>query len=138
MDAIDRAIELLEDTKAACILIKGSEEKAAYESGIKPLMRFLKDDAHAMQGGAIADRVIGKAAAMLMLYGGAEAVYGRIISTPAREILEKNSVRVSFSKEVPYIINRDKTGRCPMESRCMNIDDPKEAYALFKDLVKLD
>ena len=33
---------------------------------------------------------------------------------------------------VEYIINRDKTGMCPMEKAVLEVDEPNTAYVVLK------
>lgn len=75
-----------------------------------------------MKGAAIADKVIGKGAAALMVLGGFKTVYADIISTPALALLCEAGIETTFAQEVPHIINRDKTGWCPLETACMELN----------------
>lgn len=108
------------------------------KKGIAPMMALLKEDADVLKGACVADRVIGKAAALLMEKGGVIAVYGDIISTHAMSIYKKNGTPVTCGKEVPYIINWAKTGMCLMEQTVLEIEDAEEAYeALKRKLIEL-
>ena len=71
-----------------------------------------------MQNAQLADKVIGKGAAALIVLGKMKEVYADIISTPALSLLRAAGIKTSFGKEVPFIINRAQTGRCPLESLC--------------------
>jgi len=66
------------------------------------------------------DKIIGKAAAMLMIRMGFRRIHGRLMSRPAREVLEQFGVRVSWDELVPLI-------QCRTEAILANIDDPEEA-----------
>ena len=44
----------------------------------------------------------------------------------------KNEIPFSYEKEVEYIINRTKTGMCPMEQTVLQIEDAEEAYEALK------
>ena len=37
-------------------------------------------------------------------------------------------MQVAYGRCVPYIINRENTGLCPMEQRVRDIRDPADAY----------
>lgn len=54
-----------------------------------------------MKGAAIADKVIGKGAAALMVLGGFKTVYADIISTPALALLCEAGIETTFAQEVP-------------------------------------
>lgn len=108
------------------------------KKGIAPMMEILEQDGKALAGAAVADKVIGRAAAFLLEKAGVAAVYAGVLSTHAKEILEKSGTAFSFGKEVPYIINRAGTGMCPMEACVLELTDAEAAYeALRKKLAEL-
>lgn len=108
------------------------------KKGIAPMMELLGQDAGALAGAAVADKVIGRAAAFLLEKAGAAAVYADVLSTHAKEVLERSGMAFSFGKEVPYIINRAGTGMCPMEACVLGLADAGEAYeALRKKLAEI-
>ena len=88
-----------------------------------------------MKGASIADKVIGKGAAALMVLGGFKAVYADIISSPALALLREAGVEVTFAREVPHIINRNKTGRCPLETACGHLNSVEEMYPVIRDFI---
>lgn len=63
----------------------------------------------------MADKVVGKAAAALLILGMVAEVYAEAISTPALEFLNDHQVPVTFMEEIPFVMNRQKDGWCPME-----------------------
>ena len=46
---------------------------------------------------------------------------------------EKAGVQVSAAEEVEMILNRDKTGQCPMDQSLNGTDDPAECVAILKN-----
>ncbi len=102
------------------------------KKGIAPIMDILKDNPEALSGAKVSDRVIGKAAALLLIKGGISTLYTEIISSHALRVLKNNGkIRVMYGKKVPYIINRAGNGMCPMESATFDIDNPDEAYVVL-------
>ena len=83
----------------------------------------------------MADKVIGKAAALLMALGEIKEVHTLIISKPALQVFENHNIKYFYDKKVDRIVNRTGDGLCPMESLCLDIDDPHEA--LTKIIVKI-
>ncbi|MGN0136588.1 DUF1893 domain-containing protein [Anaerotignum sp.] len=102
------------------------------KKGIAPMMALLQKEETALQGACVADRVIGRAAALLMEKAGVTAAFGTVVSTHALKAFRDSSIAFSYDKEVEYIINRAKTGMCPMEETVLKIEDPEEAYAALK------
>lgn len=138
-DKLKRAIDILKEEQVSCVIYRSEQEVRKSEAiGIKPLMVELRKDKSAFEGCVIADKVVGKAAALMVVLGGAEAVFGRIISKDAMTILERYGICYEYEEIVPYIENRTKTGRCPMEETVLAIDDPKTAFVeLEKTIAKL-
>lgn len=48
----------------------------------------------------------------------------------------KGGVEVAYAEEVPCIINRTRTGRCPLETLCDVSDNPVELYPVIEDFVR--
>ena len=79
----------------------------------------------------MADEVIGRAAAMLLIYGRVRSIYTPLISEHAIDILDKYKIYYEYENKVPFILNRTKDGMCPMEKTVIHIDDPETAYKLL-------
>ena len=39
------------------------------------------------------------------------------------------------TQEVPHIINRDKTGWCPLETACMELNTVEEMYPVIQNFI---
>ena len=125
-------IESLFTHKYSCVIRNGDEIRGR---GVKDLYRLLRDDRRFLDGAFVADKVVGKAAAALMILGGVREVFADVASRPAVELLRRHRVRMSCTLEVPHIINRTKTGRCPPETRCHDLRTPEECYAQIEEFM---
>ncbi|MBM6830138.1 DUF1893 domain-containing protein [Anaerotignum lactatifermentans] len=133
MEALERAKAALEKEGVTFSLAGAKGESCcSAKKGIAPMMELLAEDAQLLRGAAVADRVIGKAAAFLMVYGGVLAVYGEVMSEHAAKVLEAAGMDFSYGKLVPYIINRNKDGMCPMEQAVLGETEPERAYAVLR------
>jgi hypothetical protein len=74
------------------------------------------------------DKIVGRAAALLMLYSTPTEVHAGVITTKAKELLETGGVVVCPDVEVPAIKERDGRIYCPFELMVQEIGDPEEAY----------
>ncbi len=85
---MDKLIKLLHEGNYSCV-IKGIRKSALLHSvrGITDLYDLLNTDPAFLRGAQIADKVIGKAAAVLMVLGRVQEVYTDIISEPALVLL---------------------------------------------------
>lgn len=104
--------------------------------GISDLMQILADTKNNLLKDAyVGDKVVGKAAAALMIQGGIKAVYAELISQSALKLFASAapSIKVSYDKKVEYIANRTQTGWCPMELACKDAKTPEECLARIKE-----
>lgn len=85
---------------------------------------------------AVADKVVGKAAAALMVLGGVREVYTDIISEPALAVLHKANIRVECVQIVSRIWNRNRTGWCPLETLCYELESPEAMYPVIQNFVE--
>ena len=138
-EQLRNAVTILKEEQKSCVIL--SEDGAVRCSdaiGIKPLMVELRADRKAFQGSVIADKVVGKAAALLAVLGEVQAVFGRVMSEGAVSIFAKHQSPYQFETLVPYIENRTKDGMCPMEETVQLVEDPEEAFeALEKTIARL-
>lgn len=102
------------------------------DRGVAPLMKLLNEDKEQLRDSMIADKVIGKAAALLMVYAGVKEVFTPTISVPAVEVFEKHNVKITYDTVVERIINRTGDGLCPMETLCLNVENPEEAFDVIR------
>jgi len=99
--------------------------------GVSGLLLFIKKYGRKYQDLVIFDKVIGRAAALLFAYLKAKEVYGVIGSKLAIRALRSFKIKYYFKKTVSGIINRTKTGPCPME-RLSRGKTPEKLYDLLK------
>ncbi len=116
------------------VVVKDGKTNFYEGRGIKPLINYLKNDN--FKNAYVADKRIGKASALLLVYGQANKVYTPVISKPAIKVFEDNNVKYSADEVVENIKNNTGTDLCPMEKKVQNINDPKAAYELFKSMLK--
>lgn len=94
--------------------------------GVKDLFRLLNEEPDSLAGAMVADKVVGKGAAALMVLAHVAEVYADVLSEPAQELLVGAGIRTSCGTLVPYIINRAGTGMCPLEARCSGCNTAEE------------
>lgn len=104
--------------------------------GVADLYRLMREDPEVLRGAIVADKVVGKAAAALMLAGGVQALYTDTVSTLARELLDGSVMEVCWEREVPHIINRMQTDWCPLEKLCRDCRTPEECLRQIEDFMQ--
>lgn len=129
MDKIKLAIKELKAHQCSFVLIKeGQENTYSSDIGLKPIMTILRVDRLGLEDGVIADKVIGKAAALMLVLSKAKAIHGLLMSETAVVVLERYGIEYSYDELVPYIENRTQTGPCPLEMAVADIEEPEVAY----------
>lgn len=126
---------LLSD-RVSLVVERGEKISCFSERGVKTLYALCGKGE--LKESAVADRVVGRAAALLMAFGGVKEAYASVLSARAVEVLKENGIAFSYGKLVDCIVNRTGTGECPMESLSREISDPEEGYdAIGKKLEEL-
>lgn len=125
------AKELLSTGDYTCVIIKGEQVHTSRQRGVAPLLELLEGKADWKYASA-ADKVVGRATAMLYILLGVSSVHARVISRSAAEVLDNAGIARSFDRQVDFIQNRTQTGRCPMEQAVEGIDDPAQALAAIR------
>ncbi len=115
---------LLHDGGYSCVVENGGEVRPFLGRGVSDLYRLYKADASFLCGASVADKVVGKAAAVLMAAGGVAEVYADVISTGAFAMLAGVGVKIAYGIKVPFIIRRDGKGICPLEELCADVVVP--------------
>jgi hypothetical protein len=87
-----------------------------------------------LEGASLADRVAGKAIALLCVYAGIKEVYAEVLSKKARTVFEQNGVHHEWKGLVDNVLDLNKSGVCPFEKAADDISEPKDAYRIFKAL----
>ena len=118
------------------VVFKNNEFIKLKGMGIKPVIDCLDKDTGYFKECIVADKIVGKAAAMLMIYSKASYVYGEIMSQKAVEMFEKYKVDYEYKKLVPYIKNRTEDGMCPMENAVWNLENINETYSVIKNTLQ--
>lgn len=87
-------------------------------------------------GAFIADKVVGKGAAALMVLGGVEGLFADVVSRPALELLAGAGIAVEYTVVVPGIMNRAGTGTCPVEQLCAGAETAAECLPLIEGFMQ--
>lgn len=120
----------------SCVIRGGDGAVRTFsQRGVADLYRLLTEEPEMLRGASVADKVVGKGVAALMALGGVAEVYADVVSTPALELLRAAGITVSFGFETPNIVNRDRTGWCPVEKLCAGADSPEECLPLIEEFI---
>jgi hypothetical protein len=115
-----------------CIVKEGHVIFEAKTHGVLGFMEAVEKLKDRLDGASVADRVVGKAIALLCVYVNARAAYAATISKAAMALLEGNSVYLEWDSLVENILGADKSKTCPFEQLVDRIEDPADAYRKLK------
>ena len=133
---LEKAIKILEEEKdLTLVLVLNEDIYKSSEKGIKSLLQLLNSGKNYLNYSA-ADKIVGKAAAMLYKLLNVNDIYGEVMSIRAINFLEQNNINFKYKIKTKEIINRKGTGICPMEQTVLNIENPTEAKKLLENKLK--
>ncbi|WP_307758138.1 DUF1893 domain-containing protein [uncultured Mediterranea sp.] len=128
-------IDMLHAGGYSCVIANGDRIRTFTQRGVADLYDLLVQEPEFLYGASVADKVIGKAAASLMVLGGVREVYTRTISRPALQLLQEAGVMVTCDEVVDHIINRDRTGWCPLEQASRDLHSAKEIFPVIEKFI---
>ena len=132
--AVASAVQLLRDGQAACVVLRDGEiVRAETGRGVAPMIRLYEDGA--LQGAYVVDKIVGKAAAMLMTLGGVSGCYALTVSRAALDWFVGHGIPVEYEVCAEYIVNRTGDGMCPMEQTVKELTDATEALVALKQKI---
>ena len=129
-------ITQLHALQCSCIIRNNGTTRTFHERGVKDLHRLLMQEPEILSGASLADKVVGKGAAALMIAGEVAWVYADVISQAAMELFEQSQVEVQYGEIVPNIINRAGTDICPVEKLCRDCKTAAECLPLIDKFIK--
>ena len=125
---------LIANKNATLVAVRDDEVIVCTEHGIKPLLAWVREGRD-LSGFSVADKIVGKAPALLYAILGPRAVFSPVMSWTGRAVLLAAGVATSYDALVPHIQNRAKDGQCPMDSSVTNVWEPYEAVGVLSDRV---
>ncbi len=132
MTDIQRAISLIKKENATLVAVNKDEIYISHERGVAPILNKIDENPQFFCGASVADKVIGKAAAMLLVKYGVKEIHATLVSERALDYLKGKPTKITYDTAVDHIINRDKTDMCPMEKSVLNTENEGEAEALIR------
>lgn len=123
---------LLSTERTTCVAVRNGETMITCERGVKPLLRWISEGRN-FEGWSVADKVVGKAPALLYVQLKPTAVFATAMSEDARDILLARGIACGCDDLVPFIVNRAGDGQCPMDACVAGISDPREAERAIRE-----
>jgi len=131
---LEAAKRLLVNKKLTLCAVKQGE--ILFESTLQGVASFLeavKKIGGKLEGASVADKVVGKAVALLCVRSKIRYVFAGILSKEARTVFENHSITFESDEVVDNILNISKKDICPFELLVKDISDPDESYRRLVD-----
>jgi hypothetical protein len=125
---------LKEDSLTLTVAKNGSIIFETASHGVSGFLEAIEEFGDRLEGASVADRVVGKAIALLCIYTKIKAVYAMTLSKTALAVLEENGVYHESNELVENILDTNKTELCPFEKLATRISSSKDAYERLKAL----
>lgn len=130
---VDRLVELLHREQCSLVLedVPGNV-RIFRKKGVRDLEDLLDNEPEVLRGAVLADKVVGKAAAGMMAYGGVAEVYADVMSRKALPLLDDNHIAYSYGKLVDHIVIPLGDNRCPLEEIVSSAVTAEEVVHLLR------
>ena len=123
-------IEQMKAERLNLIILKNGER--LYQSqreGMLPLYQAIHSlGIIQLRDTTIVDKIVGKAAALLISYIQAQTVYCSTLSVRGKSVLENHGITFRYEDLAPEIINRYGTDICPFEKAVLDVVNPQIGY----------
>ena len=120
-------VGVLHSSGCSLVVVDRHGDVHTYSSrGVADLYRLITSGSDVLEDADLADKVVGKGAAALMVLGRIHHLYADVVSRPALEMLREATIEVEYSTLVDGIINRAGTGPCPVETLCLPLSRPED------------
>ncbi len=129
-------VNLLDRENLSCVIRKDGEIHIFKQKGVKDLYEVYTHTPDLLNGSEIADKVVGKGAAAIMVLGKVAMLHATVISQDAYNLLKQAGIKVEYKTLAPYIINRTGNGRCPLETRLKDHKTAEDCWGLIEEFIK--
>lgn len=129
--SVDEYLRRLEEADMCLMVYK--DEELIFQSGskgIRPHLEAIDKLGDQLRGTLMVDKIVGRAAALLILYSGVAEVHAGVVSRGGLEVLARAGVKLFYGVETEHIKMVDGRIYCPFEAMVQGIDDPATAYSV--------
>jgi len=135
MQDLEIAKKRLNENGLAISIVKNGEIVfEAASRGVSGFLEAIEKFRNELEEASVADKIVGKAIALLCVYAKVKAIYATVLSENAKKLLEENMVYHEWKSLVKNILDTNKTELCPFEKLATKISSPNDAYERLKAL----
>ena len=126
---MEELINLLHTGGYSCVIANEGKIRTFTQRGVADLYDLLTREPEFLKGALIADKVVGKGAAALMILGGIKELYTDVVSSNAMDLFQTSDVKVDFVQEVPFIWS-------PVETMCSEEESAEAILQLIRGFLE--
>lgn len=127
---MQQLIEILRREKCSLVVKNHGIVTTYSKPGVRDLEHLLDHEPEVLRGAVIADKVIGKAAAAMVVVGGVKALYAEVMSKKAIPFLDEAGIAYTYGTLVDTI--KEEGDRCQLEKITAPATTPEETVALLR------
>jgi len=128
--------QLYDENLTLAIVKNGSLLYSTKSHRISGFLDAIEKCGENLQDASLADRVVGKAVALLCAYSKIKEVYAAVISRKAQSVLKQNKIACQWNELVTNVLDTNRSGTCPLEKAAAEISDPEKAYRTLKRILE--
>ena len=130
---MEELIKMLHETDCSLVVRTAQGDVSSYnKKGVRDLIWLLDNHPERLQRAWIADKVIGKAAAGLLVNGKVERVYAEVMSRLALPLLDAAGIPYCYGQLVSRIVIPEGDMRCPLEQIVADASTAQETEDLLR------
>lgn len=129
-----QACQLMAAENLAFVLVREGQVVARGSAhGAVELLAAVDRLGPAARGASLADKVVGKAVALIVVQAGIAAVDTPLASQGAAQVLAAQGIALHTASVVPQILNRRGDAPCPLEQLTQPFEAPEPALAKLRE-----
>jgi hypothetical protein len=123
-------LTLLEERNLNLLIIKNNKTLVeSRKEGMRPLLEAVERYGRSgLRDSVLVDKIVGKAAALLMVYLKPKEVYCGTLSTRAEAVLQRHNVAYHSENIIPEILCETGDDICPFEKTVLEIETALNGY----------
>jgi hypothetical protein len=131
---MNKYLDKLEKTGKSLQIYKNGELIfSSSKRGVRPHLDAIEEvGLSELKGSLMVDKIIGRAAALLILYVKAAESYALVISKGAKQLFDESGIQYSYRIHTQNIKTENGVIYCPFEQMVQGINEPEKAYHAIK------
>ena len=126
----------LQTSQCTLAVAKRGVVETFYRRGVADLLQLHDTEPERLCGASVADKIIGKAAASILILSGVKEAYAPRITEGALRLLAEHGVKAECDEAIDRVENRTHTGRCPLDTVCADLSEPEEMLQAVREKLR--